>query len=116
MRSTEIVSILGRQVLDSRGNPTVEAEVALACGVTCTAISPSGASTGKFEALELRDGDMQVYGGRGVTQACRNVTTSISKALRGMDAADTAAIDSAHRESRSIAFWAAARRLPFLCR
>ena len=95
MRSTEIVSILGRQVLDSRGNPTVEAEVALACGVTCTAISPSGASTGKFEALELRDGDMQVYGGKGVTQACRNVTTSISKALRGMDAADTAAIDSA---------------------
>ena len=95
MRSSEIVSILGREVLDSRGNPTVEAEVALACGVTCTAIAPSGASTGKFEALELRDGDMQRFGGKGVTRACKAVSTSIAKALAGMDAADLAAVDAA---------------------
>ncbi|MFQ7695153.1 MAG: phosphopyruvate hydratase, partial [Christensenellales bacterium] len=66
MSKTEIVGVIGRQVLDSRGNPTVEAEVQLSGGVVCTAISPSGASTGKYEALELRDGDMQVYGGKGV--------------------------------------------------
>lgn len=95
MRSSEIISILGREVLDSRGNPTVEAEVALACGVTCTAIAPSGASTGKFEALELRDGDMQRFGGKGVTRACKAVSTSIAKALTGMDAADLAAVDAA---------------------
>ena len=64
MSRTEIVSVIGRQVLDSRGNPTVEAEVQLSGGVACTAISPSGASTGKYEALELRDGDMQLYGGK----------------------------------------------------
>ncbi len=95
MTRTEIISIIGREVLDSRGNPTVEAEVRLACGVTCTAIAPSGASTGKYEALELRDGDMQLYGGKGVRRACRNVSTSIDKTLRGMDAADLAAVDNA---------------------
>ena len=95
MKSTEIKSILGREVLDSRGNPTVEAEVQLACGVTCTAIAPSGASTGQFEAHELRDGDMQRYGGKGVTHACKNVSTAISKALCGMDAADLFAVDQA---------------------
>jgi len=95
MRSTEITSVLGREVLDSRGNPTVEAEVRLAGGVTCTAIAPSGASTGQFEALELRDGDMQLYGGKGVTRACKNVSVSIDKALRGMDAADLHAVDQA---------------------
>ena len=95
MKSTEIASVLGREVLDSRGNPTVEAEVRLACGVTCTAIAPSGASTGRFEAHELRDGDMQRYGGKGVTHACRNVSTTIGKALRGMDAADLYAVDQA---------------------
>ena len=95
MRSTEITSILGREVLDSRGNPTVEAEVRLACGVTCTAISPSGASTGKYEALELRDNDMQRYGGKGVRRACKNVSVSIDKALRGMDASDLSAVDNA---------------------
>ena len=95
MRSTEIISILGREVLDSRGNPTVEAEVRLACGVTCTAISPSGASTGKYEALELRDNDMQRYGGKGVRRACKNVSVSIDKALRGMDASDLSAVDNA---------------------
>ena len=95
MRSNEIVSILGREVLDSRGNPTVEAEVHLACGVTCTAIAPSGASTGKYEALELRDHDMQLYGGKGVRRACKNVSVSIDKALRGMDAANLPAVDGA---------------------
>lgn len=95
MLSTEIVSILGREVLDSRGNPTVEAEVRLADGTTCTAISPSGASTGKYEALELRDGDMQLYAGKGVLRACKNVSVSIDKALRGMDAADLYAVDNA---------------------
>jgi len=95
MIRTEIVSILGREVLDSRGNPTVEAEVRLACGVTCTAISPSGASTGQYEALELRDGDMQLYGGKGVRRACKNISGPIAKALHGMDAADTSAVDHA---------------------
>ena len=95
MSKTDIVSVLGREVLDSRGNPTVEAEVRLSCGVTCTAIAPSGASTGKFEALELRDGDMQLYGGKGVTRACKNVSTTISQALCGMDAADLSAVDDA---------------------
>jgi len=95
MLSTEIVSVLGREVLDSRGNPTVEAEVHLASGVVCTAIAPSGASTGKFEALELRDRDMQLYGGKGVRRACKNVSTSISKALCGMDAGNLFAVDEA---------------------
>ncbi len=95
MLSTQIVSVLGREVLDSRGNPTVEAEVRLSGGVTCTAIAPSGASTGRFEALELRDEDMQLYGGKGVRRACKNVSTSIDKALRGMDAAELFAVDEA---------------------
>ena len=95
MHSTEIISVLGREVLDSRGNPTVEAEVRLSDGTTCTAIAPSGASTGKFEAVELRDQDMQLYGGKGVTRACKNVTTAIAKRLHGMDAADTFAVDGA---------------------
>lgn len=94
MSQTEIISVLGREVLDSRGNPTVEAEVCLACGVTCTAIAPSGASTGQYEALELRDGDMQLYGGKGVRRACKNISTTISKGLRGMDAADLFAVDN----------------------
>ena len=94
MRSTEIVSIIGREVLDSRGNPTVEAEVHLACGVTCTAISPSGASTGRFEALELRDNDSQLYGGKGVQRACKNISTTIAKALCGLDASDLFTVDN----------------------
>ena len=95
MCRTEIASIIGREVLDSRGNPTVEAEVHLACGVVCTAIAPSGASTGKHEALELRDNDMQLYGGKGVRRACKNISTTIAKALLGMDAADPGAVDNA---------------------
>ena len=95
MLRTEIISVFGREVLDSRGNPTVEAEVQLACGVTCTAIAPSGASTGKYEALELRDGDMQLYHGKGVRRACKIVSTTIDKTLRGMDASDLCAVDQA---------------------
>ena len=95
MSRTEIISVLGREVLDSRGNPSVEAEIQLSCGVTCTAIAPSGASTGKYEALELRDGDMHLYGGKGVRRACKNVSTSIAKTLCGMDAADQSAVDNA---------------------
>ncbi len=95
MPTTEIIGVLGREVLDSRGNPTVEAEVRLSCGVTCTAIAPSGASTGTFEALELRDGDMDRYGGKGVTRACRSVSTAIARALHGMNAADQFAVDEA---------------------
>lgn len=95
MRSTEIISVIGREVLDSRGNPTVEAEVHLACGVTCTAIAPSGASTGRFEALELRDNDPQLYGGKGVLRACKNVSTAIAKTISGMDASDLSAVDHA---------------------
>ena len=91
----EIISVLGREVLDSRGNPTVEAEVQLSCGITCTAIAPSGASTGKYEALELRDGDMQLYGGKGVRRACKNISTTINKTLRGMDPSDLCAVDNA---------------------
>ena len=95
MQATEIKSVIGREVLDSRGNPTVEAEVQLCGGVVCTAIAPSGASTGQAEALELRDGDMQRYGGKGVLRACKNVSVAIDKALRGMDAADLFAVDQA---------------------
>ena len=95
MSKTEITSVIGRQVLDSRGNPTVEAEVQLACGTVCTGIAPSGASTGQFEALELRDGDMQLYGGKSVLQACKNVSGAIHKTLCGMDADNLAAIDAA---------------------
>jgi len=98
MPSTEIVSILGREVLDSRGNPTVEAEIHLACGVTCTAIAPSGASTGKFEARELRDGDMQRYSGKGVRRACHHVSTEIARAIVGMEASDQFAVDAALRD------------------
>ena len=83
MSKTEIVGVIGRQVLDSRGNPTVEAEVQLSGGVVCTAISPSGASTGKYEALELRDGDMQVYGGKGLQEHFRRNLQSAARHGRG---------------------------------
>jgi enolase len=91
--STAIQSISALQVLDSRGKPTVEVTVALADGVTGTAIVPSGASTGRFEAHELRDGDSSAYNGQGVLQACRNVETEIAAALDGVDAADQTSID-----------------------
>ncbi|MCX8135259.1 MAG: phosphopyruvate hydratase [Roseococcus sp.] len=90
-----IASIVAREVLDSRGNPTVEAEVMLEEGSTGRAIVPSGASTGAHEAVELRDGDAARFGGKGVRRACANIEGEILEALRGMDAADQVAIDEA---------------------
>jgi len=94
MPVTSITEIRGRQVLDSRGNPTVEAEVLLGVGASARAIVPSGASTGEHEAVELRDGDEQRYKGKGVLMAVENVNGEIAEALGGMDAADQRAIDS----------------------
>ena len=91
----EIVDVLGREILDSRGNPTVEAEVHLADGTVGRGAAPSGASTGEFEALELRDGDKTRYGGKGVTRAVENINTTINDALAGMDASDIYAVDAA---------------------
>lgn len=90
-----IESIRGREILDSRGNPTVEARVRLADGTAAWGAAPSGASTGAFEALELRDHDPDRYGGKGVIKAVENINTTIDQALRGMDAADTYAVDRA---------------------
>ncbi|HEX7051675.1 MAG TPA: phosphopyruvate hydratase [Longimicrobiales bacterium] len=90
-----ISEIHGREILDSRGNPTVEAEVVLESGVTGRAAVPSGASTGEFEALELRDGDPARYGGKGVLEAVRNVNDVIATELRGMDETDQVALDRA---------------------
>jgi enolase len=94
MPVTSIAEIRGRQVLDSRGNPTVEAEVLLGGGARARAIVPSGASTGEHEAVELRDGDEQRYKGKGVLKAVGNVNGEIAAALGGMDAADQRALDS----------------------
>ena len=88
-----IQSIVGREILDSRGNPTVEAEVILSDGSFGRAMAPSGASTGSLEALELRDGDKQRYLGKGVLKAVNNVNTVIAEALRGKDALDQRAVD-----------------------
>jgi len=90
---TEIVDIKARQILDSRGNPTVEVDVYLACGAVGRAAVPSGASTGKREALELRDKRAKAYGGKGVGRAVKNVATQIAPAVQGMDAADQATLD-----------------------
>ena len=91
----EIVDVLGREILDSRGNPTVEAEITLADGTVARGCAPSGASTGEFEALELRDGDKGRYLGKGVTKAVENINTVIADAVVGMDASDIYAIDAA---------------------
>ena len=91
----EIEKVVGREILDSRGNPTVEAEVHLMDGTVARAAAPSGASTGEFEALELRDGDEKRYGGKGVLQAAGHINDEIRKALKGMDASDIYAIDRA---------------------
>jgi enolase len=91
----EIVEVYGREILDSRGNPTVEAEITLADGTVATGCAPSGASTGEFEALELRDGDKSRYLGKGVTKAVENINTTIKEAILGMDASDTYAVDAA---------------------
>ena len=89
----EIVDVLGREILDSRGNPTVEVEVTLDDGSMGRAAVPSGASTGVYEACELRDGDQGRYNGKGVEKAVCNVNTEIAEALIGMNALDQAAID-----------------------
>ena len=95
MEATTIVKVVGRQIVDSRANPTVEAEVYLADGSMGRAASPSGASTGQFEALELRDGDKSRYVGKGVLNAVANVNGPIAEAIVGMDATDVYAVDQA---------------------
>ena len=95
MNYLEIVKVSGREILDSRGNPTVEAEVYLADGTVGRGTAPSGASTGEFEALELRDGDKGRYGGKGVTKAVENINTAINDAVCGLDASDIYAVDKA---------------------
>lgn len=92
---TEIVKVIGREILDSRGSPTVEAEVFLADGSMGSAAVPSGASTGEKEAVELRDGDKARYGGKGVTKAAGNINGPIQAAVSGLDATDQRAIDAA---------------------
>lgn len=95
----QIEKVIGREILDSRGNPTVEAEVTLADGTTARGTAPSGASTGEFEALELRDGDKGRYLGKGVTKAVENINTIIRDTITGMDASDIYAIDRAMIEA-----------------
>ena len=95
MNYLEIEKVIGRVIIDSRGNPTVEAEVHLVDGTVARGAAPSGASTGEFEALELRDGDKSKFGGKGVSRAVENINTTINSALVGMDAGDTYAIDQA---------------------
>ena len=92
---TAIEKVIGREILDSRGNPTVEAEVYLADGTVGRGTAPSGASTGEFEALEIRDGDKSRYGGKGVSKAVENINTVINDAVKGIDASDTYAVDKA---------------------
>lgn len=93
--SNPIEKIHAREIIDSRGNPTVEAVVTLAYGEEGVAAVPSGASTGQFEALELRDKDPKCYGGKGVQYAVQNVKGELAQALTGMDASQTAALDQA---------------------
>ena len=95
MADLKIAKVIGREILDSRGNPTVEAGVTLADGTTGRGMAPSGASTGEFEALELRDGDKGRYLGKGVTKAVNNINTAICSAITGMDARDIYAVDGA---------------------
>ena len=95
MNYLEIEKVIGREILDSRGNPTVEAEVYLIDGTVGRGTAPSGASTGEFEALELRDGDKSRYLGKGVTKAVENINTIINEVLTGMDASDIYAVDKA---------------------
>ena len=99
MNNLQIEKIIGREIIDSRGNPTVEAEVVLADGTVALGAAPSGASTGVFEALELRDGDKSRFGGKGVSKAVENVNTVICEVLKGMDASDIYAVDRAMIEA-----------------
>ena len=95
MNYLEIEKVIGRESMDSRGNPTVEAEVTLADGTVGRGAAPSGASTGEFEALELRDGDQSRYLGKGVTKAVENINTKICQAIVGLDASDIYGVDRA---------------------
>lgn len=99
MNYLEIEKVIGREILDSRGNPTVEAEVYLVGGTIGRGTAPSGASTGEFEALELRDGDKSRYLGKGVSKAVENINTTINDVLEGMDASDIYAVDKAMIEA-----------------
>ena len=92
MLHLEIEKVVGREIIDSRGNPTVEAEVYLADGTVGRGAAPSGASTGEFEALELRDGNKDRFGGKGVSKAVGNINTTINEALKGIDASDIYAV------------------------
>lgn len=93
MNNLEITKVVGREILDSRGNPTVEAEVTLADGTVARGTAPSGASTGEFEALELRDGDNSRYLGKGVLKTVENINTIIQDTVKGLDALDIYAVD-----------------------
>lgn len=95
MNYLEIEKVTGREIIDSRGNPTVEAEVYLTGGASARGTAPSGASTGEFEALELRDGDKYRYGGKGVSHAVENINTVICSTIRGMSAGDIYLTDQA---------------------
>ena len=95
MLHLEIEKVVGREIIDSRGNPTVEAEVYLADGTVGRGAAPSGASTGEFEALELRDGNKDRFGGKGVSKAVGNINTTNNEALKGIDASDIYAVDGA---------------------
>lgn len=95
----EIEKVVGREIMDSRGNPTVEAEVYLIDGTVARGTAPSGASTGEFEALELRDGDKSRYLGKGVQKAVENINTVINDIITGMDASDIYAVDKAMIEA-----------------
>ena len=95
MSYLEIEKVIGREILDSRGNPTVEAEVTLTDGTVARGTAPSGASTGEFEALELRDGDKSRYLGKGVSKAINNINTVINDAIKGLNASDIYAVDGA---------------------
>ena len=95
MKHLSIEKVIGREIIDSRGNPTVEAEVYLTDGTIGRGAAPSGASTGEFEALELRDGDKERFGGKGVSKAVNNINTVINEVLKGVDASDIYAVDAA---------------------
>jgi enolase len=96
---TEIVAVRGREILDSRGNPTVEVELATVSGFVGRASVPSGASTGQNEAVELRDGVKNRFGGKGVTNAALNVETELAQVVIGLDAADQRSLDLALLEA-----------------
>src|SRR5919107_5118996 len=96
---TEIIAVHGREILDSRGNPTVEVELATVSGFVGRASVPSGASTGQNEAVELRDGEKDRYGGKGVTSAAMNVETEIAQVVVGLDATDQRTLDLAMLEA-----------------